>query len=74
MEKIAGFVTVDNPEWTGTATELIEQIGTDIPVNSITKKLNINASRLLNEYNIHYKSSRTHDGRKLEFCYQPNSP
>ena len=74
LEKIAGFVTVDNPEWTGTATELIEQIGTDIPVNSITKKLNINASRLLNEYNIHYKSSRTHDGRKLEFCYQPNSP
>ncbi len=70
LEKIAEFVTAENPEWTGTATELIEKIGTDTPVNAITKKLNINASRLLNEYQIRYQSSRSHDGRKLEFHFQ----
>lgn len=74
LEKIAEFVTAENPEWTGTATELIEKIGTDTPVNAITKKLNINASRLLNEYQICYQSSRTHDGRKLEFHFQANPP
>ncbi len=72
LKKIAEFVTAENPEWTGTATELIEKIGTDTPVNAITKKLNINASRLLNEYQIRYQSSRSHDGRRLEFHFQVN--
>ena len=51
-------------------TELIEKIETDIPVNAITKKLNVNASRLFNEYGIVYKSSRTHDGRRIELHFQ----
>lgn len=72
LEKIADLVTAENPEWTGTATELIEKIGTDTPVNAITKKLNINASRLLNEYQIRYQSSRSHAGRRLEFHFQVN--
>lgn len=72
LEKIAELVTAENPEWTGTATELIEKIRTDTPVNAITKKLNINASRLLNEYQIRYQTSRSHDGRRLEFHFQAN--
>lgn len=70
LEKIAGFVNADSPEWTGTATELIDLIGTDIPSNAVTKKLNACASRLRDEYRISYKSSRSHDGRKLEFCFE----
>ena len=70
LESIAKFVNTDNPDWAGTATELIEKISSDIPVNAITKKLNVNAGRLFNEYGIIYKNSRTHDGRKIRFHFQ----
>lgn len=39
-----------NPVWVGTATEITEKIKTDIPVNAITRKLNVNTSRLFNEH------------------------
>ena len=71
LEAIAKFVTADSPDWAGTATDLLEKTGADIPVNSITKRLNINASRLYNEHSIVYKSSRTHDGRRIELHYIP---
>ena len=70
LEKISKFVTADNPDWAGTATELLEKTDADIPVNSITKRLNVNAGRLFNEYGIIYKCSRTHDGRRIELHYQ----
>ena len=70
LKAISKFVTADNPDWAGTATELLEKTGADIPVNSITKRLNINASRLYNEYSIVYRSSRTRDGRRIELHYQ----
>ena len=70
LEKISKFVTADNPDWAGTATELLEKTDADIPVNSITKRLNVNAGRLFNEYGIIYKCSRTHDGRSIELHYQ----
>ena len=69
LDRIAEFITADNPHWVGTATELIEKIGTDIPINAITKKLNVNVGRLFNEYGIVYKSSRTHDGRRIELHF-----
>lgn len=70
LEKIAQFVTKDNPNWNGTATELSEKIGSEIPINAITKKLNINAGRLFNDYGILYKSRRVHEGRRIEFYFQ----
>ena len=66
LEAISQFITLEHPNWNGTATELVAQIGTDIPINAITKRLNVNAGRLLNEYGILYQCSRTHEGRKLE--------
>jgi RecA-family ATPase len=71
LEEIAKIVTATTPDWTGSPTELSALISLDIPVNSLTKKLNVNAGRLLNEYSIAYQSSRSHDGRKLEFHFQP---
>lgn len=71
LEAIAKFVTADNPDWAGTATELLEKTGVDVPVNSITKRLNINAGRLYDEHGIVYKNSRTHEGRRIELHYIP---
>lgn len=71
LEAIAEFITAENTDWAGTATELLDKTNLSIPVNSITKRLNVNAGRLFIKYGIIYKSSRTHDGRRIELHYQP---
>lgn len=65
LTAIKHLITPEKPEWSGTATELVGILELDIKPNTLTMKLNINASRLLEEYNIQYQSSRTHTGRKI---------
>lgn len=48
-----------------TASELSKLIGSDIKPNVLSLRLSINAGRLLKDYGIHYKASRTHSGRKI---------
>lgn len=67
LEEIAKHITENSPDWEGTATELVNLLGVDMKPNALSAKLNINASRLRNEYGIRYKNSRSHDGRKMEF-------
>ncbi len=67
LEKISDKITKENSEWQGTPTELVEFLGVEMKANALTMKLNINASRLLNEYGIRYESSRCHDGRRITF-------
>lgn len=45
--------------WVGSATELVQILKSDIAINAISKKLNANANRLLNEYNVRYCYKRT---------------
>jgi hypothetical protein len=67
LEEVAKHLTEDVPDWQGTPTELVSLLGVDMKPNALTMKLNINASRLLNEYGIRYESSRCHDGRRITF-------
>lgn len=67
LELVAKQLTDDAPDWQGTPTELVALLGVDMKPNALTMKLNINASRLLNEYGIRYESSRRHDGRRITF-------
>ena len=63
LEKIADFLG-EKDEWQGTATELVELLGTDIQPNVLTRRLNVTAARLLNEYSIEYDNKpRNHNGR-----------
>lgn len=59
LKKIAEF-TDTNKIWCGTATELLKIL--NIPeitaANAMTRRLNVNVSRLLSEYGVHYESSR----------------
>ena len=71
LEAVAKLITPEHPEWCGTATELLELLDTEIPVNAITKQLNVNAGRLLNEYGIHYVYSRTRDSRQIRLTLRP---
>lgn len=70
LELIAQRINADCPTWTGTATECLEMLGiTDLPPNTLTYKLNINAARLAADYNIRYLSCRNHAGRRVSFDY-----
>lgn len=73
LEEIAKQINADCTQWQGTPTELVALLGIDIQPNALTKKLNVNAGRLFNEYNIRYENTRTHDGRKVSFTYEPTT-
>lgn len=66
LEGIATFLSGDNIEWIGTATELLTHIGErELPANVLTRTLNVNADILWNEYGISLETKRTHSGRKI---------
>lgn len=70
LEAVAGILSHEQTEWNGTPTELVNALQLDMKPNVLSLRLNINAGRLLNEYNIQYENSRTHAGRniKLTLC------
>ena len=65
LEIIANFINEDNPKWVGTPTELVAKLKIDAKPNTISKKLNVNAGRMFNEYGIIYDNKRTHEGRRI---------
>lgn len=71
LEAVAALVTADRPMWAGTATELVQALPMDIKPNTLTMRLNVNAGRLLNEYNIQYESSRNRTGRRVKLALIP---
>ena len=65
LDDIAGIVSADNPQWSGTPTELCDLLKADLKPNALTQKLNVNAARLKEEYSILYSHKRNHDGRRI---------
>ena len=58
-------------EWTGTATELLEQMGeTGTPPNIMTKRLNEYRASFLSENNIRYGYHRKKGGREISLTRQ----
>jgi len=73
LEAVAALVTVDKPEWSGTATELVATLGSDIKPNTLTQRLNVRVGRLMNEYGVDYKTERTHAGRRVKLALLPKA-
>ena len=67
FESVSRLLTVDAPEWAGSASELMDRIDgidkIDIQPNVLMRKLNVGADRLWNEYGIRIESTRSHSGR-----------
>lgn len=63
LEEVAKRITADCPEWSGSPTELCGFLCVDMKANTLTKTLNVNAGRLLQEYGIQYWNKRSHAGR-----------
>lgn len=62
LENIAQLLGDGKLEWSGSATELAALVGEDIQPNILTRKLNVKAGRLLDEYGIEYAAKHTRDG------------
>ena len=69
LEAVAKIVSDDNREWEGSPTELAQAIQTDMAVNRLTKHLNVNASRLLEEHQVKYENKTKHAGRHIRLTY-----
>ncbi|RJE48819.1 hypothetical protein A7K50_08715 [Dehalobacter sp. MCB1] len=66
LEAIADFLRIRDLQWHGSASELIAMLGLEIQPNVLTRRLNVGAERLWNEYNIRYESNRNHFGRTIK--------
>ena len=74
LDFLSRLVTTERPEWYGSPTELVTALGLDIKPNVLTLRLNVNAGRLIQEYDIRYESSRTHAGRFIRLMHiQPEA-
>ena len=65
LDEIAELVMKDLSFWEGSATELVSLLTIEIPINSISKKLNVLSGRLYAEHGIYFKNDRRHDGRMI---------
>ena len=74
LEAVAKIVSDENREWEGSPTELAEALRLDMAVNRLTKHLNVNASRLLEEHQVKYENKTKHAGRRIRLTYMVEAP
>ena len=65
LEAVARLVTSEQPEWTGSPSELAEALNTGMATNALTKYLNVKCGRLTDEYGIIYENKAKHSGRRV---------
>ena len=71
LEAVARLVTSEQPEWTGSPSELAEALNTGMAANALTKYLNIKCGRLKDEYGISYENKAKHSGRRVTLTLLP---
>ena len=67
---IAALVTAGQPQWSGTATELVAALELEMKPNALSMRLNVRAGKLQHEYGIRYESGRSHAGRTLSLTLE----
>lgn len=73
LDAVAKLLTPDVPEWSGSASDLIDGLdGIEMQPNVLTRRLNVNSDRLWNEYSIRLETSRTHNGRMVKLTLVPS--
>ena len=72
LEAIKSLLENENGIWQGTPTELMEKLtGIEFPApHSLTRKLNVSAEKLFNNYGICYQNGRTAEGRFIKLEHQ----
>ena len=70
LVSIDQLLTDGLPEWQGSATELAEALHTEMQTNVLTKRLNIRAGKLQDEYHIRYENSHGRNGSCIKLVRQ----
>ena len=65
LEAISKILTKDNPMWQGSASDLISALGVEMQPNTLTKRLNVRAGKLLNDYGIGYDNTHGRNGSRI---------
>ena len=71
LEKVNTFL---KDSWTGTPTDLVQLLEMELKPNVLSRYLNVNKSRLENEYGIDYQNNRTHSGRTIVLNHTKLTP
>ena len=74
LNAVAKLVSAESPEWEGSPTELSEILSQDIAATRLTKRLNVNAGRLLEEHRVKYENKTKHAGRRIRLTYVESEP
>ena len=72
LEAVAKLVTSEQPEWTGSPSELAEKLNIGMAANALTKYLNVKCGRLADEYGIRYENKARHSGRHVQLICKTN--
>ena len=73
LEAVSNLVTAEAPEWRGSPAELAATLQQDLSPNALTRHLNVNLSRLREEYGIIYQNQAKHEGRRILLRYAPTT-
>lgn len=65
LTAVAKLVTAECPQWKGSATELAEALRLSIQPNALSKKLNVKAGKLIQEFGIRYENNRSRTGSNI---------
>ena len=71
VEQVGRLMCGEPLEWEGSASELAEKLGTEISPNILTRKLNVNARTLREQYGIEYNSRHTRGGSRISLKRMP---
>ena len=63
LEAVAKQLPESGMQWQGRPSQLAELLGLEISPVALTKRLNVNADRLMQDYGIRYQWRRSHEGR-----------
>ena len=74
LKAVEKIVSDEIREWEGSPTELTEALRLEMAVNRLTKHLNVNASRLLEEHQVKYENKTKHAGRRIRLTYMVEAP
>ena len=70
LEAVAKL-SISAGEWEGSPSELARAINTSMAVNRLTRHLNVNAGRLLDEHQVKYEFKTKHEGRRIRLTHVP---
>ena len=75
LKAVAKIVSDENREWDRQPEQSLPKPSQlNMAVNRFTKRLNVNASRLLEEHQVKYENKTKHAGRRIRLTYMVEAP